>query len=551
MSVDRTRMRWNGWGWAAHKDDLAPREEFWTWLAAELGMPALLATPARPLEEAALPASRLEASDRAALGAIVGDEHVRDTPLERAFHAAGRSYRDLLLLRAGDLAEAPDAIVYPRGGDEVLAVLALASKRRIAVVPFGGGTGSLSGARGPFDSVIALDLSAMDRLIEVDPFSHTATAEAGIAGPALEKALRAQGYTLGHMPESFEFSTLGGWIAQGGAGQAANRYGSVSDWLIAAKLATPRGLLAAGSTPAAVDGRQIKDLVVGSEGAFGAVTEATLRLNRLPQTSDCFVWLFRDFERGAAAMRTAVQEGVAFATLRLSDAEETRFRDACDTPGKSSGIAQRLGRRLFKLRGYDDKPCRLIAVFEGAERAATSERRRFKAVARKYGALPLGRGAGERWRKARFMEPYLRDTLLDRGVGIETVETAAPWSKLDALHAGVRTALEAAIRDAAPREGARGLVTCRLDHASPQGASLRFTLLFPRRLDGDIEQWTGIKKAALEAVTANGGAPSRYSGPDDFARAAQEKGRLDLDALRAIKAALDPMGIMNPGKLPP
>jgi alkyldihydroxyacetonephosphate synthase len=548
MSVDRTRMRWNGWGWAAHKDDIAPREELWTWLATELGMPALLATPARPLEEVTLPASKLLAPDRTALNAIVGEEHVRDTAFERAFHASGRSYRDLLRLRAGDLSTAPDAVVYPRGTEEVLAVLALAAKERIAVVPFGGGTGAVggvSGTRGPFEEVITLDMSAMDRLIDIDPLSCTATAEAGICGPALEKALRAKGYTLGHMPDSFEFSTLGGWIAHCAEG-AANR-------LVAAKMATPRGPLSTGDFPASAAGVQMKDIVAGSEGVFGVITEATVHIRRLPQMSDCRAWLFRDFESGAAAIRIAMQEGIACSTLRLSDAEETRFQRAYDTLGKTSGAVQWIGNRYFKLRGYDVKPCKLIAVFEGDERIASSERRRFHAVARKHGALSLGRGAGEQWRKTRFQAPYFRDTLLDRGAGIETVETATSWSKLDALHAGVQTALEAAIRDAAPREGARGIVMCRLADASPQGASLCFTTVFPRLLDGDIDQWSRIKKAAAEAVIANGGTISHHLGVgrDHLPWITQEKGQLGIDVLRAVKAALDPVGILNPGKLLP
>ncbi len=548
MSVDRTRMRWNGWGWAAHKDIVAPREELWTWLAAELGMPALLATPARPLEELTLPASKLSAPDRTALNAIVGEENVRETAFERAFHALGRSYHDLLRLRAGDLSTAPDAVVYPRGTEEVLAVLALAAKQRIAVVPFGGGTsavGGVSGTRGPFDTVITLDMSAMNRLIDIDPVSRTATAEAGINGPALEKALREKGFTLGHMPDSFEFSTLGGWIAQRDAG--------ATDWLVVAKLATPRGLLSTGDFPASAAGVQMKDIVAGSEGMFGVITEAVVRLHKLPQMSDCRAWLFRDFESGAAAIRTAMQEGIACSTLFLSDAEETRFQRASHTLGKTPGIVQWLVAKYFKLRGYDKLPCKLAAVFEGDERIASFERDRFRAVARKHGALSLGRGAGEQWRKTRFQAPYFRDTLLDRGVGIDMVETAASWSKLEALHAGVQAALEAAIREAVPREGARGLVMCRMAHASPQGASLCFTVVFPRLLDGDIEQWRRIKNAAVEAVLANGGTLSHHLGvgQDHLPWIAQEKGQLGIDVLRAVKAALDPEGILNPGKLLP
>ena len=556
MSIDRTKLRWNGWGWAAHKDVLGDREAVWTWLAGELGMPSLLATPPRPLEELSLPAPALYVEDRKALDDIVGADRVRDDIYERAFHALGRSYYDLLRLRAGDLSLAPDAIVYPRGTEEVLAVLALAAERGIVVIPYGGGTGAVGGvgaARGAFHSAITLDLSAMDRLIEVDPVSATATVEAGITGPELEKALQAKGFTLGHHPQSFEFSTLGGWIAHRGAGQGANRYGRAEDWLVGVKLATPRGLLVTGDFPASAAGPQLKDLVLGSEGIFGIVTEATIRLHAIPAASDYRAYLFKDFESGTAAVRTAARTGVAATMLRLSDAGETRFARLYDGLGKGRSLGRRLAEIYFKIRGFDNKASALIAGFEGDASAIARGQKQLGAIARKLGALPLGRGTGERWRQTRFQAPYLRDPMMDRGLGIDTLETAASWSKLGALYAATRAALEAAILKTVPREGARGIVTCHIGHSYGDGASLHFTTIFPRSLDGDIAQWKTIKQAASEAITANGGTISHHHGvgEDHLPWIAQEKGALGIEALRAVKQALDPAGVLNPGKLLP
>jgi alkyldihydroxyacetonephosphate synthase len=556
MSVDRTKIRWNGWGWAAHKDELGGREAVWTWLASELGMPALLATPARPLEELSLAAPALYVEDRKALNDIVGADRVRDDAYERAFHALGRSYFDLLRLRAGDLSLAPDAVVYPRGTEEVLALLALAAERGIAVIPYGGGTsvvGGVSAARGAFHSAITLDLSAMDRLIEVDPVSATVTAEAGIYGPALEKALQATGFTLGHHPQSFEFSTLGGWIAHRGAGQGSNRYGRAEDWLVGAKLATPRGLLVTSDFPASAAGPQIKDLVLGSEGIFGIVTEATVRVHALPAASDYRGYLFRDFDSGATAIRTAMQKGVEAAMLRLSDANETRFTRLYDGVGKNRSLARRLADVYLKMRGFDDKACALIGVFEGDAPAVVHARKEFDTIARKLGALPLGRAMGEHWRQTRFQAPYLRDPMMDRGLGVDTLETAANWSKLGALYAATRVALEAAILKTVPREGAKGIVMCHVSHSTADGASLTFTTIFPRALDGDIAQWKAIKQAASEAIVANGGTISHHHGvgEDHLPWIAQEKGTLGIEVLRAVKQALDPASVLNPGKLLP
>ncbi len=556
MTIDRTKIRWNGWGWTAHKDELAGREELWSWLAGELGMPALLATPARPLESITLPAVKLSAEAKARFAGLVGAERVRDDVYERAFHALGKSYHDLLRLRAGELALAPDAVIYPRGGDEVLGVLSAAAELDIAVVPYGGGSsvvGGVSAARGAHAAVVTLDLSGMDRLIEIDPVAMTATAEAGIYGPALEKALGAKGFTLGHHPQSFEFSTLGGWIAHRGAGQGSGRYGRAETWLVGAKMATPRGSLSVGGFPASSAGPQLLDLALGSEGAFGVVTEATVRLHAAPAASEYRGYLFRDFASGTAAIREAVQSGLDATMLRLSDAAETRFYRTYGALGKKRGIGDRLAQIFLDTRGFDDKACAMIAGFEGAAADVAKGRGAFDAIAKKHRALALGEGQGKRWKDGRFHGPYLRDPMMDRGVGVDTLETATRWSNIETLYVAVKDALEKAIRETAPRDGAHGIVSCHISHSYPDGASLYFTYIFPRALEREIAQWQAIKTAASDAIAANGGTISHHHGvgDDHLPWMAGEKGALGVDVLRAVKMALDPKSVMNPGKLIP
>ena len=556
MSADRTKISWNGWGWTAHKDEIAANEAVWSWLADELGMPSLLATPARPLEDIALAPSRLEPAEHAHFAQVLGEDRVRDNPLERAFHARGRSYHDLLYLRAGNLSTAPDAVLYPRGTEEVLSVLSFASDNGIAVVPFGGGTsvvGSVTGAAEGFKAVVSLDMSGMDRLIGVDAVSRTATAEAGVYGPALDKALRAQGVVLGHYPQSFEFSTLGGWIAHRGAGQQSRRYGRANDWLVSTKLATPRGLLTTEDFPGSSAGPRLTDLVLGSEGAFGVVTEATFHIQPTPAVSDYSGFLFHDFASGTAAIRRAVQEDLPVAMLRLSDADETRFYRAFGAAGKKAGIGSRLADAYLRLKKFDSNACALIAGFEGDRETVDRSKKSFTAIARQLGAMSIGEGAGKRWHQGRFHGPYLRDPLMDRGLGVDTLETATSWSKIDALYAAVKRALEDTIRETAPRPGARGNVGCHISHSYPDGASLYFTYIFPRALDGDVAQWLAIKRAATDAIVAHGGTISHHHGvgEDHLPWIAQEKGELGVDVLRAIKKALDPKGILNPGKLIP
>ncbi|HEY1630883.1 MAG TPA: FAD-binding oxidoreductase [Rhizomicrobium sp.] len=552
MSADRTKISWNGWGAAGFKNPVASREDVWTWLAGALGMPSLLATPARPLGEIELPASTLDTGIRARFVAILGEDRVRDDNYERAFHALGRSYHDLLRLRAGDLSTAPDVVLYPRAAEEVQAVLACADDAGIAIVPFGGGTsvvGGVTAARGEFKAVATLDLSGMDRLIAIDALAETATAEAGVYGPMLEKGLQASGVTLGHYPQSFEFSTLGGWIAHRGAGQQSSAYGRPQDWLVSARIATPRGMLSTEEFPASAAGPRLTDLMIGSEGLFGIVTDATVRVRRVPREKNYRGYLFRDFASGIAAIRQAAQEGLPAAMLRLSDAEETHFYRAFGEIGKRRGLKARLTDAVLKARGFDDKAAILIAGFEDNHEAG----KRFAALAQKLGAMSAGKGPGARWYEGRFHGPYLRDPLMDRGVGVDTLETATRWSNIETLYAAVKSALEKSIGETAPRPGARGIVTCHMSHSYPDGASLYFTYIFPRALDGELAQWRAIKTAASDAIAAHGGTISHHHGvgEDHLPWIEKEKGELGIEILRAIKHTLDPKGILNPGKLIP
>jgi alkyldihydroxyacetonephosphate synthase len=555
--IERTKLRWNGWGWAAHEESVAARPEVWSWLAGEVGMPSLLATPARSLDEITLPKSRLSAGERSVLRAVIGPDRVREDNYERAFHAYGRSYHDLLRLRAGDIREAPDAVVYPRSTEEVLKLLAFASETSIAIVPYGGGTsvvGGVSANAGDFNAVLSVDLSGLNNLIAVDADSHTATAECGIYGPTLEKALEAVGMTLGHYPQSFEFSTLGGWIAHRGAGQQSGRYGKAEDWVVAAELATPRGMLRGADFPASAAGPRITDLIAGSEGVFGIITRATVRVHPLPEAVETFAWLVHDFHKGANAIREAAQSEVPVAMLRLSDAEETRFYRAFGETGRSRTVKDNIADVMLRIRGFRHQACVLIAQFEGTRDSVAFGKRQLGKIARKYGAMPLGPAPGHRWRERRFHGPYLRDPMMDRGLGVDTLETATSWSKLPALYNAVQKALSDAIVASVPRPGASGIVMCHISHSYPDGASLYFTCIFPRTLNGgDLAQWRAIKRAGTDAIVANGGTISHHHGvgEDHLPWMAQEKGALGLDVLRAVKQTLDPKGILNPGKLIP
>src|SRR6185436_12718657 len=300
MPIDRKEVRWNGWGWTRAHNPFEGRDAAWTWIGASLGVSELPETPAKALDQITLPTSRLDPGARQSLVSALAADAVRDDQFERASHSRGKSFHDLLHLRAGNVA-APDAVVYPRSTDEVVRVLKWAGDNSVAVVPFGGGSSVVGGVTASAcaqRAVVALDLTEMRTVVDIDAVSLTATAEAGIYGKDLEAALNAKGFTLGHFPQSYEFSTLGGWVAARGSGQQSARYGKAEDWFAGGEIATPKGVWKLPSQPASAAGPDLRALVAGSEGAFGVITSATVRIHHLPRARDYTTFLFRDFKSG-------------------------------------------------------------------------------------------------------------------------------------------------------------------------------------------------------------------------------------------------------------
>ncbi len=555
MTINRDRLRWNGWGLLAVEDHLSQRPEVWRWLEGELAMPALTATPAVKLERIELPPSRLSAAAMDALVAALGSENVVTAKADRAFHARGRSYADLLAMRAGAIEDAPDAILYPRNAGDIATILKIAGESAIAVIPCGGVTsvvGGITPIRAPGQTaLVALDTTRMNRLLAIDRVSMTATAEAGIYGPDLERGLQAQGVTLGHYPQSFEYSTLGGWIAARGAGQQSNRYGKAEHWLVSARMVTPVGPWETEEFPASAAGPRLTDLVAGSEGTLGVIADATFRVRPAPAHRDLRAWLFRSFAEGALAVRTLVQSGIDIASMRLSDEEETRFYQAFARVGEAPSFKRRIETAYLRRHGLDERRCALILGTEGerdeAPRAADEARR----IIKRLNGLYVGRKPAESWYAGRFHGPYMRDPLMDHGVGVDTLETATRWSNVENLHEKIRAALSGAMQAQAPMAGARGIVMGHISHSYPDGASLYFTFIFPRRAENELAQWQAIKKAASDAIAANGGTISHHHGAglDHVPWLVREKGETGMKLLKALKSTLDPKGIMNPGKL--
>ena len=436
-------------------------------------------------------------------------------------------------------------MVRPADADGVAEVLRICSDAEIAVVPFGGGTSVVGGVeplRGRFPAVVALDLGRLDRLLDVDAESSLAVLQPGMRGPDAEAALNERGFTLGHFPQSYEQASIGGYVATRSAGQASTGYGRSDEMVVALRAATPRGELALGRVAHSAAGPDLRQLVIGSEGAFGVLTELTMQVRPLPEAKRYEGWFFRSFAEGAEALRVLRQAGAAADVCRLSDVDETRSQLAL------SGHDRGVGPLYLRLRG---RRCLAVFGWEGDEQTVGVRRWQAARLLKKAGGLSVGRGVGSAWQASRFAGPYLRDDLLDAGVLVETLETATTWAKLADVHSAVRTALF----DTLGRRGATPLVLCHVSHVYVTGASLYFTVL-ARQEEGErsaLAQWDEAKRAATDALMAAGATLTHHHavGADHRPWIEQEVGELGVAMLRSVKACLDPVGILNPGKLVP
>ena len=552
MTIDRKTIRWNGWGATQAHSPMEGRDAAWPWVAQAVNVATLADTPARPLDSLPMPRSRLTGEPMAELTSVIPAARVLTDTYERAFHARGKSYHDLLYLRAGKFDACPDAVVYPETAEEAYNLLRWANHAGAAIVPYGGGSSVVGGVTASGgELVVAADMTRMNKLVSVDAISMLATAEAGIYGVELERQLQAQGFTLGHYPQSFEFSTLGGWIAARGSGQQSNRYGKAEKWLASAELATPRGLWQTEGFPASAAGPNLNQLIAGSEGALGLITRATFRIHRKPAHKDYRTFLMPSFEAGADAIRTILQAEIPVATLRLSDADETYFFQAFAKAGTPAGPKDAFQAAALKLMGVGTRPCALIMGHEGDRDRVHQYVLACKRIVRSFGGAGVGAGPANRWYEGRFHGPYLRDPMMDKGLGVDTLETSTYWSNVPRLYNAVRTALIDACTEHSGVKGGRGIVMAHISHSYPDGASLYFTFIFPRDLGDDIGQWRKIKKAATDAIARNGGTLSHHHGvgEDHAPWMLGEKGALGMEVLRAVKKALDPKGVMNPGKM--
>ncbi|MBU0512451.1 MAG: FAD-binding oxidoreductase [Chloroflexi bacterium] len=526
--------RWNGWG-----DDTITYP-----LPDSAGrFLELLVGPGTPPRDAALeavtatvPESRLPAH------ALVDPD-----PLERLRHARGQSFPDWLALRSGRRLAFPDGIARPTTDADVRSLIDYAQTTGARLIPYGGGTsvvGHINPAPGDAP-ILTVDMGRLNRLRRFDETSHLATFGAGIIGPDLEAQLRARGCTLGHFPQSFELSTLGGWVVTRSSGQQSLRYGRIERMFSGGVLESPAGRLTLPNFPASAAGPDLREIVLGSEGRLGVLTEVTVRVTPLPEREDFHAIFFPDWERGLVAVRQISQSCLPLSMLRYSTPTET------ETTLRLAGHERLIGtlERLLSARSAGAEKCMLLVGFTGQDALVKMARKEVLGITRKHNGIHVGRTFGSQWHKGRFKSPYLRNTLWELGYGVDTLETATDWGAVPAMV----EAVESALRGAMAAFDERIHVFTHLSHFYPYGSSIYTTYLFRLSPDPDetLERWQAMKAAASQAVVGHGGTISHQHGVgvDHKPYLPAEKGELGMAAIGDLCKRFDPEGIMNPGKL--
>ena len=466
----------------------------------------------------------------AALAAICSTE-----TYDRAAHAHGKGFTDAVRAMLNDFASAPDAVAYPANEQDIAAVMDWAGSAGAVLIPFGGGSSVVGGVTPPADGrcAISLDLRRLDKVLEIDRTSRAACIQAGVFGPALEDQLRPHGLTLRHFPQSFEFSTLGGWIATRSGGHFATLYTHIDDFVESLRVVTPAGMLESRRLPGSGAGPSPDRMFIGSEGILGVITEAWMRLQDRPRFRAGCAVRFKDFFTAARALRVLSQAGLYPSNCRILDAEEA-----------------------FNTGAADGSVAIMVLAFESADHKLDAWMARALECCADFGGVPdtAGQadahreGAAGQWRNAFIRMPYGREKMTPRGIISDTFETAITWERFETFHDQVKAVTERAIREATGRPGQ---VTCRFTHVYPDGPAPYFSFHALGRHGSLIEQWQTIKTAASDAVIAGGGTITHHHAVGRDHRPWYDRQRPDLfaAALRAAKRTLDPQGMLNPGVL--
>jgi alkyldihydroxyacetonephosphate synthase len=549
------QAKWWGWGDEAISFTHADKPSLAPFLERALGLDVRAATshPAA-FADLDIPESTLSPALRSELEAAIGSAHVSTDALDRVVHGRGKSLRDLVRHRRGDVGRLPDVVVRPGDEDELAAVVRAAIDADAVVIPFGGGTNISGSLEVPPDEerdIVSVDLSRMDRVLAIDEASRLARVQPGVFGPHLEEQLNARGWTVGHFPDSFSYSTLGGWIATRSSGMQSDKYGDVTDLTRAVRVVTPVGILATEPVPHTSTGPSVREMVLGSEGRLGIISEATVHVHRVPEQRLILGYLFPDWPSALAAMHDIAASEATPSVTRVSDANETQFSFATrKDPSPIDRVKSKaLTTYLERRRGFDlGAMCLSFIGYEGTKDHVSAQRKLVGAIVKRHGGLSIGATPGELYDQKKFDTPYIRDYLLDRGALADVSETAAPWSALPAVYGNVMANAQAAFDDLQ----VHGYIMCHLSHSYHSGACLYFTFGFkPSGGREPLEEYDTVKSAIQQTFVDSGATLSHHHavGTEHASWLEQDISPAGVAMLRALFDGIDPGANLNPGKI--
>jgi len=548
-------MKWWGWGVegvAFHHED-KPKLAPFVLQAVGLDLNAAQATPALDFSTLDVPGSKLPIQLRDELIGAVGETYVITDDEDRVVHTYGKSLRDLLRIRANVLPRVPDVVVYPADEDQVRAVVEAVAAADAVLIPFGGGSnisGSLEPRPAETRPVVSLDMGRLNRVLEIDADSQMARVQAGVQGPDLEEQLTAQGWTMGHFPDSFTHSTLGGWVATRSSGMQSDKYGDIAGIVRGMRAVQPGGTVVVRPLPSTSTGPSIREMLLGSEGRLGVITEVTVQVHRIPAERTIQAYLFRDWESGLAAMREIAESDAHPSITRVSDARETGFSFA--TSKESKGVSKYATDAMMKfleLRGWDlSQLCLSFIGYEGSKTHVSMTKAIVDGIVKRNNGIGVGTGPGKLYDQKKFDTPYIRDFLLDRGASADVSETAAPWGKLQQVYDNT----VAAANKAYDQLGVKGWIMCHLSHSYHTGACLYFTFAYVSNAELDpIDQYDTVKKAIQQSFVDNGGTLSHHHavGVEHSPWMEQDVSTQGVTMMRGLFVGVDPKENLNPGKI--
>jgi alkyldihydroxyacetonephosphate synthase len=554
MAYEPRHMKWWGWGSEDVEFNAGAHPGLWPYAMAQLGVEGdSFSKREWSLKAVELPDAVIDQRFLAKLLSSLAPSQISDHREERVLHAYGKGFRDLFRLRHGLAAGAPDLVVYPESERDVLLTLRAAADHDVMIIPFGGGS-NISGCLERMEvrrMAVSLDMRRLRRVLAVDAQSCTARIEAGIFGPDLEQQLGAYGMTLGHFPDSFLHSTLGGWIATRSAGMQSDKYGNVEDMVIALRMVTPDGVLATRTVPKSSNGIDINHLCIGSEGTLGVITEATMRVHPRAESRLVTGYLFPEFEGGIEAMHECVRQECMPAMVRLNDPDKTALSLAFKPPAsRFSKSVSSLFKGYLRVKGFAlPRTCLMLTAFEGRQEGVARQLRQVQAIYRRFGAIGLGATTGKSFEATKYDFPHIRDFLLDHDVTTDVSETSTVWSNILPVYRETMSVVRASILES----GVRPWAGCHISHTYQCGASVYFTFGFRQQPGQEMEQYLRVKRAAQQSFIDCGATLSHHHavGTEHLPWLAADISPLGVRAVGAIKRGLDPGNIMNPGRLNP